>query len=84
MDWALWCVLSAGLLPYLGTMFAKWGFKRFDNDDPRAWLASQTGFRARGNAAQANSFEAFPLIAAGVIVAMMLHGNPRYIDLIAS
>ncbi|MEI7532502.1 MAG: MAPEG family protein [Betaproteobacteria bacterium] len=84
MDWALWCVLIAGLLPYLGTMFAKWGFKRFDNNDPRAWLASQTGFRARGNAAQANSFEAFPLFAAGVIVAMMLHGNPRYIDLIAS
>jgi uncharacterized MAPEG superfamily protein len=69
MSISLWCVLFAGLLPYLGTAFAKWGFKDFDNHHPRQWLANQTGFRARGNGAQANSFEAFPLFAAGVIVA---------------
>ncbi len=56
------CVLIAGLLPYLGTMAAKWGFRRYDNHNPRQWLGEQTGFRARGNAAQANSFEAFPFL----------------------
>ena len=65
------CVLIAGLLPYLGTMAAKWGFRRYDNHNPRQWLGEQTGFRARGNAAQANSFEAFPFFAAGVIIATL-------------
>lgn len=84
MTWGLWCVLIAGLLPYLGTMAAKWGFKRFDNNNPRDWLSKQTGFRARGNAAQANSFEAFPLFAAGVFVATYLHATQESIDALAS
>lgn len=80
MTIALWCVLIAGLLPYAGTLAAKWGFKRYDNHDPRAWLASQTGFRARGNAAQANSFETFPLFAAAVIVATVLKAPHTLLD----
>ena len=51
MNKAFLCVLIAGLLPYVGTMAAKWGFRRFDNNNPREWLAQQTGFRARANAA---------------------------------
>ena len=31
-----------------------------DNHDPRRWLANQTGWRARANAAQANSYEVLP------------------------
>ena len=69
MTWPLWSILVAGLLPYAGTAIAKWGFIRFDNHHPREWLAQQSGFRARGNAAQANSFESFPFYAAAVLVA---------------
>jgi uncharacterized MAPEG superfamily protein len=83
MNIAFLCVLIAGLLPYLGTMAAKWGFRRFDNNNPREWLAQQTGFRARGNAAQANSFEAFPFFAAGVIIATLAQVDTARIDLYA-
>jgi uncharacterized MAPEG superfamily protein len=83
MTTALWCVMVAGLLPYAGTGAAKWGFRRFDNSNPRAWLALQTGFRARGNAAQANSFEAFPFFAAGVLTATWNHAPQATLDLLA-
>ena len=65
MTIALWCVLAAGLLPYAATLVAKGG-ARFDNRNPRSWLAVQTGWRARAHAAQLNSFEAFPLFAGRV------------------
>ena len=68
MTIALWCVLAAGLLPYLATLIAK-SRRGFDNSNPRAWLQNQQGFRQRANAAQLNSFEAFPLFAAAVIIA---------------
>ena len=74
MSIAYWCVLIAGLLPYAATMIAK-SKQGFDNAQPREWLAKQEGFRARANAAQLNSFEAFPLFAAAVIIAQ-LRGAP--------
>ncbi len=83
MKTAFLCVLIAGLLPYVGTMVAKWGFRRYDNHNPRQWLAEQTGFRARGNAAQANSFEAFPLFAAGVIIATLAQVDAALTDALA-
>jgi uncharacterized MAPEG superfamily protein len=70
-----YCVLIAGLLPYVATIIAK-SRKGFDNADPRAWLARQEGFRARAHAAQLNSFEAFPFFAAAVIIAQ-LRGAPQ-------
>jgi uncharacterized MAPEG superfamily protein len=83
MNKSFLCVLIAGLLPYVGTMAAKWGFRRFDNNNPREWLAQQIGFRARGNAAQSNSFEAFPFFAAGVIIATLAQVDAARIDLYA-
>ena len=74
------CLLIAGLMPILCTAIAKWGFKDFDNHNPRHWLSVQTGFRARANAAQANSFEAFPLFAVSVICAL---GAQSELDLLA-
>jgi uncharacterized MAPEG superfamily protein len=82
MTTALWCVLIAGLLPYAATLTAKVG-ARFDNKNPREWLASQTGYRQRANAAQLNSFEAFPLFAAAVIVAQMTGAAQGRVDLLA-
>ena len=83
MNKAYLCVFLAGLLPYVCAIVAKWGFHRFDNNNPRQWLAQQTGFRARANAAQANSFEAFPFFAAGVIVATLAQVDAARIDLYA-
>jgi uncharacterized MAPEG superfamily protein len=83
MNKAYLCVLIAGLLPYVCAIIAKWGFQNFDNHNPRQWLAHQTGFRARANAAQANSFESFPLFAAGVIIATLAHVDAGRIDLYA-
>jgi uncharacterized MAPEG superfamily protein len=82
MTTAYWCVLAAGLLPYLATLSAKVG-TRFDNRHPREWLARQTGWRARANAAQLNGFEAFPLFAAAVIVAHQLGAPQARVDALA-
>lgn len=73
-------VLVAGIMPVVCAGIAKSGFKGYDNHDPRAWLASQTGFRARANAAQANCFEAFPFFAVGVILALLTGVDPRTVD----
>ena len=82
MTTALWCVLVAGLLPYAATLTAKGG-ARFDNRNPRAWLALQTGWRARAHAAQLNGFEAFPLFAVAVLVAHQLHAPQGRVDALA-
>jgi uncharacterized MAPEG superfamily protein len=76
---AFWCVFIAGLLPYLATGIAKAG-GGYDNRQPREWLARQTGRRARANAAQKNSFEAFPFFASAVVIAALAHANPTRVD----
>lgn len=83
MTTAFWCVLIAGLLPYAATLTAKIGDRGFDNANPRDWLASQTGFRRRADFAQHNSFEAFPLFAAAVIVAHLAAAPQARVDLLA-
>ena len=87
MALSYWCVLLACLLPIVAAGVAKWGtFSRsvreggFDNEDPRAWLARQSGRRARANAAQANSFEALPLFIAAVLTAQQLQVRQELID----
>ena len=82
MTTAYWCILVAGLLPYAATVAAKSGAK-FDNNNPRDWLAKQEGWRRRANAAQSNGFEAFPLFAAAVIVAHLAHAPQGRVDLLA-
>jgi len=76
MKIAVWCLLIAGVLPLLSTAIAKWGFREFDNHNPREWLSRQTGFRARANAAQHNAFEAFPFFAVAVVLGMGLSLDP--------
>jgi hypothetical protein len=75
-------ILIAAVMPLMGAAGAKWGFKSYDNNNPRAWLAQQTGFRARSNAAQANSFEAFPFFAAGVLLSLWTHVDAMCLDAI--
>jgi len=83
MNWAYLSVLLAGVLPVVCAGIAKAGFKQFDNHNPRAWLAKQTGFRARANAAQANSLEAFPFFAAGVVLAVVSGVDSARIDVLS-
>ena len=83
MTIAYWCVLLMGLFPYVAAGIAKKGFEDYDNGMPRQWLAKQTGFRARANAAQANLFESLPLFFAAVVIASIAHGPQDRVDLLA-
>ena len=82
MTIAFWCVLIAALLPYAAAGIAKAG-ARFDNRNPRDWLSQQEGYRRRANAAQANSFEAFPFFAAAVIISFIVRKNLELVDTLA-
>lgn len=83
MTVAFWCVLVAGFMPYVCAIIAKRGGERYDNRDPRAWLAKQEGFRKRANNAQMNCFEAFPFFAAAVIIAHVVNGPQALVDTLA-
>ena len=87
---AYWCVLLAALLPIICAGIAKYGLMRtapakggYDNNNPRAWLARQTDWRARANAAQANTFEAIPFFFAAVIIAHQLQASQARLDTLA-
>ena len=87
---AYWCVLVAAVLPVVCAGIAKSGMftispKKggYDNHNPRAWLARQTDWRARANAAQANTFEALPFFFAAVIIAHQLQARQVVIDILA-
>ena len=83
MTIAYYCVLFMGLLPIVAAGIAKKGFDGYDNGAPREWLAKQTGFRARANAAQANLFESLPFFFAAVIIASIVNAPQSRIDLLA-
>lgn len=90
MTIAYFCIIVACLLPIVCAGLAKSkGFGRprreggFDNEQPREWLAKLTGWQARANAAQFNSFEALPLFVAGVLVAQQLQAPQGTIDALA-
>jgi len=87
---AYWCVFIAALLPMACAWLAKStgiGKPRrvggFDNRDPRGWLARQTDWQARANAAQANSFEALPFFIGAVIIAHQLGASQTQVDILA-
>lgn len=83
MTTAYWCILLAGLLPFLWTAIAKSRGNRYDNREPRAWQSTLSGLPARAHAAHLNSFEAFPLFAAAVIVAHLAGVAQPLIDALA-
>ncbi len=86
---AYWILLFAALLPFCCAGLAKWGmFTKarkdggYDNHSPRQWLERQQGWRARANAAQANTFEALPFFFAAVIIAHQLRAGQTILDLL--
>lgn len=81
---AYWCVLVAAVLPYVCSYIAKAGaFGPRDNVTPRDWAAKQSGWRARANAAQANSFEGLAFFIGAVIIAHQLGAQQGRIDALA-
>jgi len=87
---AHWCVLIASLLPIVCAGMAKWGkfttprkSGGYDNSNPRAWLATQSDWRARANAAQANSFEGLPFFIGAVVIALQTGADPARVDTLA-
>ena len=83
-------MLVAALLPIVCAGIAKSGMFSvspqkggYDNNNPRAWLARQTDWRARANAAQANTFEALPFFFAAVIIAHQLRAAQALLDILA-
>jgi uncharacterized MAPEG superfamily protein len=85
MTTALWCVLAAALLPYLGTGLAKGGGRMALNANraPREWANTLEGWPKRAHWAQLNSFEAFPAFAVAVLTAQMLHAPQARLDMLA-
>ena len=89
MTIAIICVILAGFLPIVAAGIAKFGPLEqnapdaFDNNNPRQWLARQTGLRARANAAQANTFESLPFFYAAVAIAMIMQAPQERIDILA-
>lgn len=87
---AYWAVLVAALLPIACAGLAKWGMMAkprrdggYDNHNPRAWLARQGDWRARANAAQANSFEVLPFFIGAVVIAHQHMAFQTRLDLLA-
>lgn len=83
MTIAYWCVLAAGVMPFLFTAIAKGLGERYNNRTPRDWQAKLEGRPARAHAAHLNSFEAFPFFAAAVIIAHLRGLSQETIDLLA-
>ena len=72
MNIAYWCILVAALLPYGWVVIAKRSGPRYNNRDPRQWIARQEDPRIqRAFAAHLNAFEAFAPFAAGVLMAQL-------------
>lgn len=83
MTIAYWCILIAALLPYVWVSFAK-AAPRYDNRDPRAWIAKQDDpRRQRAYSAHLNAFEAFAPFAAAVLMAQVAGVEPGRIAWLA-
>ena len=84
MTTAYWCVLVAAILPLLMAGAAKGASgSRYNNARPREFLGALSGWPARANFAQQNSYEAFPPFAAGVIIAQLCGAPQATVDLLA-
>jgi len=84
MNIAILCVLIAGIQPIIWGLCAKGGSAKggtaYDNAAPRPLMDSYSGWPARANWAMQNAYEAFPLFAAAVVLAMMSGVNQAVID----
>jgi uncharacterized MAPEG superfamily protein len=83
MSFALWMILVAILLPIVTTGMAKWGVSGLDNNRPREWAETLSGWRKRADWAHRNHFEALPAFAAAVLVATVTHAPGGTVNVLA-
>jgi uncharacterized MAPEG superfamily protein len=85
---AHWSILIVALMPYLCAILAKWGGVkqrgRYDNNQPRLWLAHLTGWPMRANAAQANCFEVMPFYFVAVLLAHQMRALQGTLDMLCA
>ncbi|MBS7660727.1 MAPEG family protein [Pseudomonas lalucatii] len=87
MSLPFWCIFISALLIFLAkapvakAMQEEGG--RYDNRHPRSQQARLRGFGARALAAHLNSFEAFPLFVAGVLMAHVSGAQGLLVDALA-
>ncbi|BAN47907.1 MAPEG family protein [Metapseudomonas resinovorans] len=87
MSIPFWCLFIAALLIFVAKIpvakaMSQEG-KGYDNRHPRAQQARLTGFGARALAAHQNSIEAFPLFAAGVLMAHATQTQGWFVETLA-
>ena len=86
MSIPFWCVFISALLFFIARMPVAKAMKEqggYDNNLPREQQARLTGFGARALAGHQNSFEAFMLFAAGVLMAHTTQTQGFLIDTLA-
>ena len=77
------CVLIAAILPVIFAAYAKLSVKGYDNSSPREFLEKLQGRAKRSHYAHLNSFEAFPVFAAAVIIAYLAGVQQSHINILA-
>jgi uncharacterized MAPEG superfamily protein len=83
MNTATYCVIAAGLMPFMWVAASKISAPRYNNRDVRLWQSRLEGLPSRAHAAHLNSFEAFPLFAIAVLFAMHNQAPQQLLDLYA-
>ncbi|MBY6204221.1 MAPEG family protein [Halomonas denitrificans] len=75
MTVAVYCLIAAALMIVLTKVPLAWAMSKegrgYDNRNPRQQQARLTGFGARALASHQNMIEAFPVFAAGVLLALL-------------
>ena len=86
MTTALWVLFATVLMPIVCAGIAKvgGGGDTYDNAAPRDWLARRTGYQARANSAQANSWEALGCYLAGLAAAHLGGVDAGLVAMLAS
>jgi uncharacterized MAPEG superfamily protein len=79
MTIAIWCILIAATLPYVAFGFVK----GVDPNQPRFRVGDLEGQSMRAYGAHLNGLETFPWFASAVIVAHMIGGPSRIVDILA-
>jgi uncharacterized MAPEG superfamily protein len=79
MTIAIWCILIAAALPYVAFSFVR----GIDPDQPRRNAGDLQGRSARAYGAHLNGLETFPWFASAVIVAHIVGGASRIVDILA-
>lgn len=86
MTLSLWCLMGAALLVVLSKIpmnIATLKTGTYDNHHPRVQQQQLTGIGHRAWAAHQNMIEAFPLFAAGVLVAHVAGGDQQVAALLS-